>query len=187
MTRTKTLVICFLVLLLSASALLACASAAQPDTGTERFPVAQGGEPTTEPTAESTTEPTPKPTVCVTFLNEQDQRAEDCFTPPDPEPETNPEGDLGTAIKEAREANQARRSPKSPENTEPIYIEIWLEDGNNGKAVIKWLKGKNLEYKDRISEKQKIFVYVPVLLLPDLSEVDGVNEIWPVEQSSPAI
>ena len=171
--------ICFLVLLLSASALLACASAAQPDTGTERVPAAQGEE--------ATAEPTPEPTVCVTFLNEHNQVAEDCFIPPDPEPETNLKGDLGTAIKEAREANDARRSPQSPENSELIYIEIVLADGNNGQAVVKWLNGKSIEYEDRISDYGKIYVLFPVLLLPDLSEVDGVNEIWPVEQSSPAI
>ena len=166
-------------LLLLAPADWGCASVAQPQpndrTGPLESPVAQDKD-KADPT------PTPMPTVCFTLNNESGEH-EICRISPTPQiPPNNvlKDGlnrDVGYA-KEARKADRAAgRSVQSDEESERVPVQILLESADYTEDVEAWLTRKRILHVSEDLGGDAIHAAVPILLMPELSRMDGVMEI----------
>ena len=133
-------------------------------------------------TPDPTVEVTPLPTVCPPAQGHQTQAPEDCYVPTPPGPESNNKlsSNLDNKIRDALiEAASAAGPTPSPADSERIRVIVELLDTSHGDAVIQWLRNHQFPYNDA-RDTYEIYAIVPILLLPELSDLPQVVWVRPV-------
>ena len=194
LTQTLLLTILFLLIAVT-TALLACGPVAQPapvdDAALPAAQVSSEGEPTAEP-AEPAITPTPHQTPVLT-----DSRFHSHLDPPPPKP-TRKYPNIGNPslhhkVIEFEKAQQTNgeasgQGAGTADNSELVELELT----HNAVGIAAWLKERGISPShpyDRPVNADDLYmaVIVPLDLLGELSQQEGVRKIWSPNPRVPAV
>ena len=189
-----------------AGAVLACGPAASSSTDAGELvagapsrdqPPPGGSEPIHLPQTSGDSNPTPLPTVCAAGSDKDGNSETICgLTIPEPLDTGNMTSSIYYLVEDAikkEEANSSSTLRRAPDGSssgggvrpERHRVRIILTLTTDGSAVINWLKEHEFAYEDK-RHNGHIFAGVEILLIPELSELDGVFLIEEPIKNDPA-
>ena len=186
--RAKGLVTATL-LLTTLALMLACGPAASPSMVSEEAgagghappPISEGAEPIPVQQTFGGAKATPLPTVCADGIDADGNPETICgITIPEPRDLGNMTSSIYSMVEDAKKKQQANSSRGVRGDTgsgisrpERHRVRIDLMPTTDGSAVIRWLDEHDFAYED-YREDGLIFADGEILLLPELSELEGV-------------
>ena len=112
-------------------------------------------------------------TVCITALQtETSQGRQICYTEPTPDPERG--GPMNSSLRRLVREAKEDRGARTADAPETIRLKVLLYPGADPTNYVRWLDANNIPHRDPV-ENSWMVVTVPVLLLPELAEIETIR------------